>query len=80
MPMAPFTSLDFNNRLAALQAVGVALNVGGANIPDKNAANSQRTYLKFINLMRVQQGLPRLPDLDYSGFVPALNVLAARVP
>lgn len=80
MPMSPFTDIDFGSRLAALRAVGTALGVGNANIPDQTCENSQRTYLHFLNLMRVQQSLPPLPSLDYSGFVPALNVLAARVP
>ena len=80
MPMAPFTRIDYNNRLAALRAVGIALSVGNANIPSQTMANSSHVYLRFINLMRVQQGLTRLPSLDYTGFVPALNVLAARVP
>lgn len=80
MPMAPFTDIDFNNRLAALRAVGTALGAGNANIPAPTAENSQRTYLHFLNLMRVEQALDPLPDLDYSGFVPALNELAALVP
>lgn len=80
MPMAPFSRLDFGSRVSALRAVGTALAVGNANMPAQSAANSGRNYLKYINLMRVQQGLTRLPGLDYSGFVPALNVLAARVP
>jgi hypothetical protein len=78
--MAAFPDVDFNNRLAALRAVGIALGVGNSNIPDQSASNSNRTYIKFINLMRVQQGLTPLPSLDYSGFLAAINVLAARVP
>lgn len=80
MPMAPFTHIDFGYRLAALRAVGTALGVGNTNIPSQSATNSGRTYLKFINLMRVQQGLTALPGLDYGGFQAAVNVLAARVP
>lgn len=80
MPMAPFTDIDFNNRLAALRAVGVALGAGNANIPDQTCENSQRTYIHFLNLLRVEQGLQPLPSLDYSGFLPALNQLAALVP
>lgn len=80
MPMAPFRDIDFNNRLAALRAVGTALAVGNANIPSQSCQNSSRTYLKFINQMRVHQALQPLPDLDYNGFVPALNALAALVP
>jgi hypothetical protein len=79
MPMAPFLHVDFGSRVAALRAVGTALAVGNANMPDQSASNSSRANLKFINLMRVQQALPPLPDLDYSGFQAALNVLAARV-
>jgi hypothetical protein len=77
--MAPFIDIDFGSRLNALRSVGTALAVGNANIPDQTAANSQRTYIKYINLMRVQQGLPALTSLDYSGFTAAVNVLAARV-
>lgn len=80
MPMAPFPDIDFGSRLIALRQVGFALNVGNANMPDNRAANSQRTYLYWINKMRVFEGLQPLPDLDYSGFTPALNVLAAMVP
>jgi hypothetical protein len=78
--MAPFIDVDFNNRVSALIAVGTALGVGAANMPSQSCENSNRTYLKFINLMRVEQSLPPLPDMDYTAFVPALNVLAARVP
>lgn len=80
MPMAPYPDIDFGSRLAALRAVGTALAVGNANIPAQSCQNSSRTYLKFINLMRVAKALQPLPDLDYSGFTPALNVLAALVP
>jgi hypothetical protein len=79
MPMEPFSDIDFGSRLVALREVGFALGVGNANVPDNRAANSQRTYLYWINKIRVAQALPPLPDLDYSGFVPALNELAALV-
>jgi hypothetical protein len=80
MPMAPYSDIDFSNRLIALRNVGFALGVGNASLPDNRAANSDRTYLKWINNIRVAQALPPLPNLDYTGFVPALNVLAALVP
>jgi hypothetical protein len=80
MPMAPFSDIDFSNRLVALRSVGVALSVPAAQLPDPQASNSQRTYLKWINNIRVFKSLTPLPSLDYSGFTPALNVLAALVP
>jgi hypothetical protein len=79
MPMAPFVHIDFGSRVSALRSVGTALVVGNANMPAQNAANSGPTHLYYINLMRVQQALPALPSLDYSGFQAAVNVLAARV-
>jgi hypothetical protein len=80
MPMAPYTKIDFGSRVSALITVGTALSVGNANIPASTASNSQRTYLFWINKMRVAKALPPLPGLDYSGFTPALNVLVALVP
>ena len=79
MPMAPFQHIDFGSRVASVRAVGIALNVGNANIPSQSCNNNGRTLLGFINKMRVQQGLTPLPSLDYGGFQAALNVLAARV-
>jgi hypothetical protein len=67
--------VDFGSRLVALRAVGAALGLTNAQMPDVNGANSQRTYLHWINVARVAVGLSALPDLDYSGFVPALNKL-----
>lgn len=77
MAMAPYTRIDFNNRLAALRDVGLELGLPQASIPSQGMANSSRTYLKWINIYRVAMSLSPLPSLDYSGFVPALNVLAA---
>ena len=77
MAMAPYTRIDFNNRLAALRDVGLLLGLPQSSIPDQSAANSSLTLLKFINIYRVAMSLQPLPSLDYSGFVPALNVLAA---
>jgi hypothetical protein len=67
--------VDFGSRLVALRAVGAALGLTSAQMPDVNGANSQRTYLHWINVARVAKSLPALPDLDYTGFVPALNAL-----
>jgi hypothetical protein len=78
--MAPYTRIDFGSRVSALRTVGAALGLSAAQIPDRTCANSQRTYLKWINAMRVAKSLQPLPGLDYSGFVPALNVLVALVP
>jgi hypothetical protein len=67
--------VDFGSRLVALRAVGAALGLSNAQMPDVNGANSQRTYLHWINVARVAKALPALPSLDYTGFVPALNAL-----
>ena len=80
MPMAPYTRIDFNNRVSALRTVGTALSIATNQMPAQSCANSSRTYLRFINNYRVAKSLGRLPNLDYSAFVPALNVLVALVP
>ena len=79
MPMAPFQHIDFGSRVSALRAVGTALGAPATSIPSQSAANSSRTYLKFINLLNTTAGLPQLRGLDYSGFQPAINALAAKV-
>lgn len=80
MPMAAYTRVDFGSRIVALRAVGTALSMTNPNMPAQNASNSNRTCLKYINLMRVAKALQPLPSLDYTAFVPAVNVLAALVP
>lgn len=80
MPMAAYTKIDFNNRVSALRTVGTALSLSSAAIPAQSASNSSRTYLKYLNAMRVAKALPPLSSLGYSGFTRALNVLVALVP
>ena len=80
MPMAAYPQIDFGSRLIALRTVGIALGVTGSLLPDNRASNSGRTYLRFINNIRVAKALPALPGLDYSGFLKALNDLVALVP
>jgi hypothetical protein len=77
MAMAPYVYIDFGSRIKALRDVGLELGLPQSSIPDQSASNSQRTYLRWINIYRVAMSLTPLPTLDYSGFVPALNVLAA---
>jgi hypothetical protein len=82
MPMAPFTHIDFDNHIAAIIAVGVALEVDEADLPSSTASANHMSDLYWINKLRVSQTLavlPPLPSLDYTGFQPALNVLAALV-
>lgn len=67
--------VDFGSRVVALRAVGAALGLANNQMPAATMANSQRNYLYWINIARVAKGLPALPDLDYSGFLPALNHL-----
>jgi hypothetical protein len=71
------TQVDFGSRAAAIIAVGHELGLPASSIPSPNIANSNRTYLKWINNYRAALALPLLPGLDYSGFVPALNAILA---
>jgi hypothetical protein len=80
MPMAPFVDVNYSGRISAIRAVGIALTAGNANIPNSTASNGDIHCLYWINRLRVQQALPALPGLDYTGFEGALNVLAAKVP
>lgn len=75
--VGPYIHIDFGKRYEALREVGIGLGLSGASLPDQRGANSQHTYLYWINQYRVSQSLSPLPNLDYSGFQPALNVLAA---
>jgi hypothetical protein len=70
--------VDFNDRLTALIAVGRELGLAANLIPSPGGANSRRSYLGIINSYRTALSLGALPSLDYSGFVPALNVLLAN--
>jgi hypothetical protein len=80
MPMAPFPDIDDNSRISALIAVGKALAVPNAALPSQTASNGDQHCLKWINNLRNNEALPRLPSLDYTGFTSALNVLVALVP
>ena len=80
MPMAPFKDIDFNSRIGALREVAFALNVCNANIPSQWASSSHMSLLFYINKIRVFEALPPLKGLDYTGFQPAVNALAALVP
>lgn len=73
----PFTHVDFTERINAIRDVSFALGAGNANTPSNFASGTDINCLYYINLLRVQQALPPLSSLDYTGFVPALNVLAA---
>jgi hypothetical protein len=80
MPMAPYHNIDLGARVSAVRATGTALGVANNLLPASTCGGSNRTMLKFINNIRVAKSLPPLPGLDYTGFEPALNVLAALVP
>jgi hypothetical protein len=80
MPMAPFQRIDFNARISAVRAVGIALGAPNASIPAQSASGDHMACLRWINTLRVFKSLSRLPSLDYTGFQPALNALAALVP
>lgn len=67
--------VDFGSRVVALRAVGAALGLASNQMPAPTMANSHRNYLYWINIARVAKSLPPLPDLDYTGFLPALNAL-----
>lgn len=77
MALATRPDIDFSSRLAALRAVCEDLGLPANQIPDQSAANSPRTYLKFINNCRAAVSLPLFLSLDYTGFQPALNAIAA---
>ena len=79
MPMAPYTHLDVGARITALRTVGFALGAGNVSVPDNKASYDVANAAYWINKLRATQALGPLPSLDHSGFVPALNVLAALV-
>ena len=68
--------IDFSSRISALRGVGTALGVPSNLLPSRNASISEIECLRWINLQRVAMSLPRLPGLDYNGFVGAINDLA----
>jgi hypothetical protein len=76
--MDEILDVDFGSRVVALRAVGAAIGLAPNQMPAPTMANSQRNYLHWINVARVAKALPALPDLDYSGFLPALNALLSE--
>jgi hypothetical protein len=70
-------NIDFNNRLAAIRAIGEDLGLPPNQIPSQSAANSQRVYLKYINYCRAALSLPLFTSLDYGSVVSALKNIAA---
>ena len=77
MALAARPRIDFNNRLAAMIAVSEELGLPANQVPSQSGANSRRTYLRYINNCRSALALPLYTSLDYSGFVSALNAIAA---
>jgi hypothetical protein len=78
--MGPFADIDYNSRISVIIEVGTALAVPTASLPAATASANGRNCLKWINNIRLVEALPILPDLDYTGFTPAINELAALVP
>jgi hypothetical protein len=59
--------------IAVCEDLGLPAN----QVPAQSAANSPRTYLKFINNCRAALSLPLYTSLDYSSFTSALNAIGA---
>jgi hypothetical protein len=76
MLLPNYPDIDFGSRLSVMRAVCMELNLPNSQIPAQTMANSERTYLKFINYCRVALQLPPLLDLDYTGFTSAINAIA----
>ena len=77
MALAVRPKIDFSSRLAAMIAVCEDLGLPANQVPAQSAANSPRTYLKFINNCRAALSLPLYTSLDYSSFTSALNAIGA---
>jgi hypothetical protein len=77
MALALRPRIDFGSRLATIRAVCEDLGLPANQVPDQSASNSPRTYLRYINYCRTALSLPLLTGLDYSGFVSAINAIAA---
>ena len=77
MALAIRPDIDFSSRLSALRAVCEDLGLPANQVPDQSAANSPRTYLKYINFCRAALSLPLFTSMDYTAFQPALNAIAA---
>jgi len=70
-------NIDFNDRLAAIRAIGEDLGLPANQIPAQSMANSSRTYLRFINNCRAALALPLFTSLDFNSVVSALKNIAA---
>ena len=70
-------NIDFNDRLAAIRAIGEDLGLPANQIPSQSMANSSRTYLRFINFCRAALALPLFTSLDYGSVTSALKNIAA---
>ena len=77
MALAIRPDIDFSSRVSALRAVCEDLGLPANQVPDQSAANSPRTYLKYINFCRAALSLPLFTSMDYTAFQPALNAIAA---
>lgn len=80
MPMAPYTRVDFGNRIKVIRDVAVALTAPTFKIPAQGCANSDLHCLYWINALNASNSLGQLSNLDYTGFLRALNALVAKVP
>ena len=76
MALATYPRLDFNNRLQAIRTICEDLGLPANQVPSQNAANSQRTYLKYINNCRAALSLPLYLSLDYGSVTSAINNIA----
>ena len=76
MALATYPRIDFNNRLAAVRTVCEDLGLPANQVPAQGAANSLRTYIKYINFCRTALALPVYLSLDYGSFTSALNTIA----
>ena len=76
MALATYPRLDFNNRLAAIRTVCEDLGLPANQVPSQSTANSQRTYLRYINFCRTALSLPLYLSLDYGSVTSAINAIA----
>ena len=77
MALAVRPRIDFSSRLGAIIALCEDLGLPANQVPSQGAANSPRTYLKYINNCRTALSLPLLLNLDYTGFTTAINAIGA---
>jgi hypothetical protein len=77
MALTVRSNIDFNDRLAAIRAIGEDLGLPANQTPSQSAANSQRTYLRYINYCRAALSQPLYTSLDFNSVVSALKNIAA---